>query len=312
MPPKRKKTSWDKFIEEHQDDGIQHPSQITSVMLKEAYAGALAAPSASCKKETVEREKQAQISSACKNGKEEKGKGKATDPADRQVQSDNSDVELVASSSNSKAAQGPSGTRTAGFSACTLKNCEHRPGCLNWSGGSEEWADEAKAFKKYCRRLGLGSDPAASQRNPDLLVGLKNLGATCYANSYLQVWFQNRPFRSAVYQCAVPSSSSSAVKLEDAPLFQLQVTFTALQKGRTSVFNPKPLVRSLKLQETEQQDSSECALILTVFQSSPIAHCLGPAPFQLASFSSVCWILSSPDSPTRPSRRSSAIFLLAR
>lgn len=88
-------------------------------------------------------------------------------------------------------------------------------------------------------------DPSTGARDPDVPVGLKNLGATCYANSYLQVWFQNVTFRASVYKAGI--TSSSAVQVEDLPLFQLQVTFAALQQGATRVFNPKALVKSLKL-----------------------------------------------------------------
>jgi hypothetical protein len=41
------------------------------------------------------------------------------------------------------------------------------------------------------------------------------------------------------------------------PLFQLQVAFAAMQNGPTSVFNPSPLVKSLKIPEAEQQDATE-------------------------------------------------------
>lgn len=44
---------------------------------------------------------------------------------------------------------------------------------------------------------------------------------------------------------------------QDSPLFQLQVTFTALQEGSRKVYNPAFLVESLQLRAAEQQDAQE-------------------------------------------------------
>jgi ubiquitin carboxyl-terminal hydrolase 48 len=44
---------------------------------------------------------------------------------------------------------------------------------------------------------------------------------------------------------------------QDSPIFQLQVTFAALQESTQNVFNPTKLVESLKLRTTEQQDAQE-------------------------------------------------------
>lgn len=43
-------------------------------------------------------------------------------------------------------------------------------------------------------------DSHVELRTPGLPVGLKNLGNTCYVNSFLQIWFHNVNFRQAAVQ----------------------------------------------------------------------------------------------------------------
>lgn len=83
----------------------------------------------------------------------------------------------------------------------------------------------------------------------------KNLGATCYANASLQVWFRDIAFRRGVYLCKPQEDEQQ--KFKDSPIFQLQVTFAALQESTQSVFNPAKLVESLQLRAAEQQDAQE-------------------------------------------------------
>lgn len=44
---------------------------------------------------------------------------------------------------------------------------------------------------------------------------------------------------------------------QESPIFQLQVTFAAMQHSALNTFNPVKLVESLKLRATEQQDAQE-------------------------------------------------------
>lgn len=90
----------------------------------------------------------------------------------------------------------------------------------------------------------------------------QRLSSSVYLSSFqmreahgVQVWFQDLAFRSGVYRCQ-PSDSSKS-KFKESPIFQLQVTFTALQEGALSVFNPIKLVESLRLRTSEQQDAQE-------------------------------------------------------
>ncbi|KAI0780996.1 cysteine proteinase, partial [Trametes elegans] len=137
---------------------------------------------------------------------------------------------------------------------CNLKSCKNNPYCLNHLG-QNKWEDPDKAFEAYVKVHELGENPNESSRDATAPIGLKNLGATCYANAYLQVWFQDLPFRKGVYKCQPGQDSEHT--FEEAPIFQLQVTFAAMQHSSFNVFNPVKLVESLKLRATEQQDAQE-------------------------------------------------------
>ncbi|KAG2750640.1 cysteine proteinase [Suillus brevipes Sb2] len=139
-------------------------------------------------------------------------------------------------------------------SPCSKKLCKTNPNCLNYLG-QETWKDEDKVRELFLKASDLGFNPVLNARDPELPVGLKNLGATCYANAFIQVWFRDLAFRNGVYMCQ-PSQDKEDV-FEDSPIFQLQVTFTALQECTQNVFNPEKLAESLKLSTSEQQDAQE-------------------------------------------------------
>lgn len=137
---------------------------------------------------------------------------------------------------------------------CTRKNCRTNPACLNWLG-QDLWENEARLEKLFVKHANLGDDPAQYRKEDRVPVGLKNLGATCYANAFLQVWYQIIPFRQAVYSCEFPPSE--AQNLEESPIYQLQATFASLQEGLRSAHNPSKFVESLQLRTGEQQDAQE-------------------------------------------------------
>ncbi|KAI0748066.1 cysteine proteinase [Daedaleopsis nitida] len=137
---------------------------------------------------------------------------------------------------------------------CSVKACKQNPYCLNYLG-QEKWEDADGAYESYIKTNQIGNNPVSESRDGQTPIGLKNLGATCYANAYLQVWFQDIPFRQGVYECQPAEDAHHS--FEESPIFQLQVTFAAMQHSALSAFNPVKLVESLKLRATEQQDAQE-------------------------------------------------------
>ncbi|EPQ58342.1 cysteine proteinase [Gloeophyllum trabeum ATCC 11539] len=167
---------------------------------------------------------------------------------------------------------------------CSRKACKNNPNCLNYLG-QEAWENEEKAKEAYLKAAELGPDPRLQMRDPGSPVGLKNLGATCYANAFLQVWFQDLAFRAGVYRCMPTQDWEHG--FQDTPVFQLQVTFAALQEGSHKVFNPVKLVESLRLRTTEQQDAQEFSKLFMSYldaefkkQSEPSLRTLIPDQFQ--------------------------------
>ncbi|KAJ8078975.1 hypothetical protein PM082_013259 [Marasmius tenuissimus] len=138
--------------------------------------------------------------------------------------------------------------------SCNKKDCRSNPFCLNYLG-QDKWDDEGKARIMWDKTADLGPNPTKLSRNPGTPVGLKNLGATCYANASLQVWFRDLNFRNGVYSCQPTNELED--KFMESPIFQLQVTFTALQESIQKAFNPTKLVESLQLRTGEQQDAQE-------------------------------------------------------
>lgn len=90
------------------------------------------------------------------------------------------------------------------------RNCKANPNCFNCLG-EKFWLGEIKDdYWLDCE------DPENERRAENSFVGLKNLGATCYVNTLLQVWFHNPVFRSAMYKYTTPRSPGSSLKSKNS------------------------------------------------------------------------------------------------
>ncbi|KAL8293185.1 hypothetical protein RQP46_000879 [Phenoliferia psychrophenolica] len=243
MPPKKKARTLEPWASLDSDLAAQFgPAELTADHLKRAYG--LAGP--------LDDDDEADPYRLCSAKWLEDAPPKAAGPAPVDViviDDDESEEDNKQPTLKSKAKG--KGKAKDKATVCSAENCQRNPRCLNWLGQSK-WEDTEKAFESFKKAASVGEDPS-NARVDDLPVGLRNLGATCYVNSYLQVWFQDVTFRSGVYACLPPANGD----VESSPLFQLQVLFTFLQSSKQAVYDPEALVTALKLDKTEQQDSAE-------------------------------------------------------
>ncbi|XP_061456822.1 ubiquitin carboxyl-terminal hydrolase 48 isoform X2 [Rhineura floridana] len=139
------------------------------------------------------------------------------------------------------------------------RNCRGNPNCLVGIG-EHIWLGEIdeNTFHKI-------DDPNFERRKKNAFVGLTNLGATCYVNTFLQMWFLNLELRQALYLC--PITRTEYVTAEGTPSDKdyepqticehLQYLFALLQNSKRRYIDPSGFVKALGLDTGQQQDAQE-------------------------------------------------------
>ncbi|XP_027135392.1 ubiquitin carboxyl-terminal hydrolase 48 [Larimichthys crocea] len=134
------------------------------------------------------------------------------------------------------------------------RNCKGNPNCLVGIG-EQAWLGEIdeNAFHNI-------DDPNSERRDKNTFVGLTNLGATCYVNTFLQVWFHNLELRKSLYQCHNSRAQEHNIESDYEPQSiceHLQYLFALLQNSNRKYIDPSGLVKALGLDTGQQQDAQE-------------------------------------------------------
>ncbi|XP_072239063.1 ubiquitin carboxyl-terminal hydrolase 48 isoform X2 [Leuresthes tenuis] len=134
------------------------------------------------------------------------------------------------------------------------RNCKGNPNCLVGIG-EQAWLGEIdeNAFHNI-------DDPNSERRDKNTFVGLTNLGATCYVNTFLQVWFHNLELRRSLYHCHNPRAHEHNIESDYEPQSiceHLQYLFALLQNSNRKYIDPSGLVKALGLDTGQQQDAQE-------------------------------------------------------
>ncbi|XP_077116588.1 ubiquitin carboxyl-terminal hydrolase 48 isoform X3 [Ranitomeya variabilis] len=139
------------------------------------------------------------------------------------------------------------------------RNCKGNPNCLV-GVGEHVWLGEIdeSSFHNI-------DDPNCERRKKNTFVGLTNLGATCYVNTFVQVWFLNMELRRALYLYEDASSMQRVEKcVQEDKEYEpqticehLQYLFALLHNSNRRYIDPSGFIRALGLDTGQQQDAQE-------------------------------------------------------
>uniref|UniRef100_A0A452QVH8 Ubiquitin carboxyl-terminal hydrolase 48 n=1 Tax=Ursus americanus TaxID=9643 RepID=A0A452QVH8_URSAM len=132
------------------------------------------------------------------------------------------------------------------------RNCKGNPNCLVGIG-EHIWLGEIdeNSFHNI-------DDPNCERRKKNSFVGLTNLGATCYVNTFLQVWFLNLELRQALYFSSFLKTTCFLTDYEPQTICEhLQYLFALLQNSNRRYIDPSGFVKALGLDTGQQQDAQE-------------------------------------------------------
>ncbi|XP_011139721.1 ubiquitin carboxyl-terminal hydrolase 48 isoform X2 [Harpegnathos saltator] len=146
------------------------------------------------------------------------------------------------------------------------RNCTNNPQCLTGLG-------EEKYMKSQPTEVVPLESSLSELRDPTQYVGLKNLGATCYVNSLIQMWFHNEDMRRIIYKWDITEDPEERDTLHQAKktglpyhpvtaVGQLQYIFAMMQFGNRSLLDPMNLAVALSLDTRTQQDAQEFSKLL--------------------------------------------------